>query len=114
VGGVVKAGWFPPVAWGWLLITLSLAIGTAFFAHWLRVFTGPMLVTLLSAIVLQGLGWIKIELPPWLLAVSYAIVGWTVGRDADRADAFALDSAPRGRGPAARGVGSRPDGGRFR
>src|SRR5215467_16203185 len=63
VGGVVKAGWFPPVAWGWLLVTLSLAIGTAFFAHWLRVFTGPMLVTLCSAIVLQGLGWIKIELP---------------------------------------------------
>jgi uncharacterized protein len=76
---VVKAGWFAPVAWGWLLVTLSLAIGTAFLAHWLRVFTGPMLVTLCSAIALQGLGWIKIELPPWLLAVSYAILGWSVG-----------------------------------
>ena len=75
----VKAGWFPPVAWDWLLVTLALAVGTAFFANWLRVFTGPMLMALGLAIVLQGLGWIKIELPPWLLAVSYAIVGWTVG-----------------------------------
>src|SRR5262245_18988424 len=33
-------------------------------------------------------------------------------RDAVRADAFALDSAPRGRRTSARGVGSRPDGGR--
>ena len=95
VGGVVKAGWFPPVAWGWLLVTLSLAIGTAFFAHWLRVFTGPMLVTLCSAIVLQGLGWIKIELPPWLLAVSYAIVGWTVGLGFTRSIVgYALRSLP--------------------
>ena len=78
-GALVKVGWFPPVAWGWLVVTLALAIGTAFFASWIRVFTGPMLVSLCLAIVLQGLGWIKIELPPWLLAISYAIVGWTVG-----------------------------------
>jgi membrane AbrB-like protein len=95
VGGVVKAGWFPPVAWGWLLVTLSLAIGIGFFTHWLRVFTGPMLVTLGSAIVLQSLGWIKIELPPWLLAVSYAIVGWTVGLGFTRSIVgYALRSLP--------------------
>jgi uncharacterized protein len=78
-GAVVKAGWFPPVAWGWLLVTLALAVSTAFFANWLRVFTGPMLVTFGLAVVLQGLGWIRIELPPWLLAVAYAFVGWAVG-----------------------------------
>jgi membrane AbrB-like protein len=76
---VVKLGWFPPVAWGWLVVTLALAVGTALLASRLRVFTGPMLVSLGLAIVLQGLGWIKIEQPPWLLAISYAIVGWTVG-----------------------------------
>lgn len=78
-GAMLKTGWFPPVAWGWLLVTLVLAVSSAFLASWLRVFTGPMLVTLGLAIALQGLGWIKIELPPWLLAVSYAVVGWTVG-----------------------------------
>ncbi len=78
-GAAVKTGWFPPVAWGWLLVTLTLAVGSAFFASWLRVFTGPMLVAMGVAVVLQGVGWIKIELPPWLLAVAYAIVGWTVG-----------------------------------
>ena len=77
--GIAKVGWFPPVAWGWLVVTLTLAVGTALFASWLRVFTGPMLVSLCLAIALQSLGWIKIELPPWLLAICYAIVGWTVG-----------------------------------
>ena len=61
----------------------------------LRVFTGPMLVTLGSAIALQGFGWIKIELPPWLLAVSYAIVGWTVGLGFPRSIVgYALRSLP--------------------
>ncbi len=78
-GAVMKVGWFPPVAWGWLLVTLGLAVGTAFLAHWMRVFTGPMLIALGLAVIAQGLGWITIELPPWLLAVAYAVVGWTVG-----------------------------------
>lgn len=78
-GAVAKAGWFPPVAWGWLAVTLALAVGTALFASWLRVFTGPMLVSFGIAVTLQGFGWIKIELPHWLLVVAYAVVGWTVG-----------------------------------
>ena len=32
-----------------------------------------------AAVILQGLGWIRIELPPWLLAGAYTVVGWTVG-----------------------------------
>lgn len=76
---VVKAGWFPPVQWGWLAVTVVLSVGSALLASWLRVFAGPMLVSLALAISLQGLGWIQIELPHWLLAIAYTIVGWTVG-----------------------------------
>lgn len=94
-GTVLKAGWFPPVAWGWLLVTLALAVGSALVANWLRVFTGPMLVALGLAVILQGLGWIRIELPPWLLAAAYAMVGWTVGLGFTRATVwYALRMLP--------------------
>ncbi len=40
---------------------------------------GAFLVPLVGGIVLTHLGWIVIELPTWLLAASYALVGWNVG-----------------------------------
>ena len=38
-----------------------------------------MLVPLAFGVVLQGGGWLAIELPPWLLAASYALIGWSIG-----------------------------------
>ncbi len=38
-----------------------------------------MLGPLALGVVLQGTGLLKIELPPWLLAMSYALIGWTIG-----------------------------------
>ena len=34
---------------------------------------------LVGGIVLTHLGWMTIELPTWLLAASYALVGWNIG-----------------------------------
>jgi uncharacterized protein len=34
---------------------------------------------MVAGAVLHGSGVMTIELPPWLLAVSYAIVGWNIG-----------------------------------
>ena len=34
---------------------------------------------LFLGIVLQDTGLITIQLPPWLLAISYALVGWSIG-----------------------------------
>lgn len=76
--------WFPPVAWGSLLATMALALGSAWLAARLRIPAGSMLVPLILAIVLQGLGWLTIELPPWLLAASYAFVGWSIGLSFNR------------------------------
>ena len=39
----------------------------------------PLLLPLGLGIALQDAGLLTIELPPWLLAVSYAIVGWSTG-----------------------------------
>jgi hypothetical protein len=44
-----------------------------------RIPAAPLLLPLGLGIVLQDAGLLTIELPPWLLAVSYAIVGWSTG-----------------------------------
>ena len=79
--GVVIAEpvWFPAVAWGPLAGTLALAGAGIFAARRLRVPAGAMLVPLAFGVVLQGGGWLAIELPPWLLAASYALIGWSIG-----------------------------------
>ena len=71
--------WFPPVAWLPLAETLALAIVGPLIARLLRIPAGAFLVPMVGGAVLTHLGWIKIELPTWLLAASYAFVGWNIG-----------------------------------
>ncbi|HVJ51696.1 MAG TPA: AbrB family transcriptional regulator [Aliidongia sp.] len=79
--GSVAAGmvWFPPVAWVSFAETLLLAeIGVA-AGRLLRVPAGSLLLPLAFCAVLQGAGLLTVELPPWLLALCYAMVGWSIG-----------------------------------
>jgi membrane AbrB-like protein len=71
--------WFPPVAWLPLAETLALAIVGPLIARLLRIPAGAFLVPLVGGVVLTHLGWLTIELPTWLLAASYAFVGWNIG-----------------------------------
>ncbi len=71
--------WFPQVAWLPLAETLALAIAGPLIARRLRIPAGAFLVPLVLGIVLTHFGIMKIELPTWLLAASYAFVGWNVG-----------------------------------
>lgn len=71
--------WFPPLAGGALAQTLALAVASAVVARRLRIPAGPMLLSLVAGVALQGVGVLTIELPPWLLAVAYAMVGWSIG-----------------------------------
>lgn len=71
--------WFPTVAWLSLAETLALAIIGPVIAQRLRIPAGAFLVPLVLGIVLTHFGLIRIELPTWLLAASYAFVGWNVG-----------------------------------
>lgn len=88
--------WFPPVDWWALSGTLAL-VGASLVAVWLLkrrslIFILPMI----GGMVLQGAGLMTIELPPWLLAVSYALVGWTIGTRFTRAIlAYAARALPR-------------------
>jgi hypothetical protein len=45
----------------------------------LRIPAGPILLPLAIGVVLQDVGLMSIELPPWLLGISYALVGWNIG-----------------------------------
>lgn len=70
---------FPAFSSSALTITLIIAFGGALGAKYLRVPAGGMLVPFLIAVLLQDFGLVTLELPPWLLAISYIIIGWTVG-----------------------------------
>jgi membrane AbrB-like protein len=80
-GGVAPAAvaWFPPIAWWPFAQTLALVALGAVVAPRLRVPAGPMLLPLGAGTLLQDLGLVTIELPAWLLAISYAMVGWSIG-----------------------------------
>ena len=77
--------WFPPVAWGPFAATLALvAVGMA-ASRVLRLPAVPLLLPMVAGVALQGGGWLTIELPPWLLAVTYTFIGWSIGLRFDRA-----------------------------
>ena len=78
-GTPTTIAWFPAIAWWPFLQTLALVAVGALVAPRLRVPAGPMLLPLGLGTVLQDAGLVTIELPPWLLAISYAMVGWSIG-----------------------------------
>lgn len=82
VGPVADAppvDWFPAISWGPLAATAAVAAAGIAIALRLRVPAGPLLLPLAIGVVLQDVGLLTIELPPWLLAGSYALVGWSIG-----------------------------------
>jgi membrane AbrB-like protein len=70
---------FPPVDWPALAATVALTCLAAYAAVRFRIAGGTIIVPLALGSLLQGLGLLKIELPMWLLAISYALIGWNIG-----------------------------------
>jgi len=73
-GGWLSVGNPVDVAW-----TMLLAFGGALLAQRLRIPAGPMVLPLLLGTVLQATGVLVIELPEVLLALAYAMIGWSIG-----------------------------------
>lgn len=84
-GTTASVAWFPPIALLPFAETLALVALGGFLAPRLAVPAGSMLLPLVVGGLLSGTGALAIELPPWLLAVSYAFVGWSIGLRFDRA-----------------------------
>lgn len=81
----------PTVQWlAWdstrnVALTLLLVAGCVFLARRIRLSAGAMLLPLLAGLTLNSLGWLTIELPPLLMALAYATLGWSVGLRFNRA-----------------------------
>lgn len=71
--------WFPPFHAASLAATLAIAFCGGLFAHTLKIPAGGLLVPMVLAILLGEWGMVEIVLPPWLLAASYALFGWSIG-----------------------------------
>ncbi len=77
--GAAAIVWFPEVHWLPLGETLALAIVGPMIARVLKIPAGAFLVPMVVGIGLAHFDVMTIELPAWLLAASYALVGWNIG-----------------------------------
>ena len=71
--------WFPPLEPVSFLATLALGAGGAILGLKLRLPAGALLAPLFIGAPLAAAHLIAITLPPWLLAIVYALVGWSIG-----------------------------------
>jgi membrane AbrB-like protein len=78
-GGASAVAWFAPTPFWPLAATLALALGGAWAGLKLGVPGGGMLTPMLLALALRLTGLMTVVLPPWLLALAYALVGWAIG-----------------------------------
>lgn len=73
------AFWLAPVHALPFAGTLALALGGAIVGGVLRIPAGPLLLPMVTGAVLRASGLFAFDLPPWLLAIAYGIVGWHIG-----------------------------------
>lgn len=59
--------------------TLVLAVAGPLLAARLKIPAGGLLLPMFVGAVLIRLGWLEVELPPLLLALGYAAIGWRIG-----------------------------------
>ncbi|MEJ0001194.1 MAG: AbrB family transcriptional regulator [Verrucomicrobiota bacterium] len=59
--------------------TIAIGLLGGIIGRFSRIPAGVLLVPMLVGAILHGAGVVTIELPPWLLAISYAFLGWNIG-----------------------------------
>ncbi|MEC5343762.1 AbrB family transcriptional regulator [Brenneria populi] len=70
--------WFPALDWRFPA-TLGVAFCCAWLGRRLRIPSGAMLGPLIVGSALHSSGTLTLQTPEWLLALAYAIIGWSVG-----------------------------------
>jgi len=73
------AAWFPTILPVPFAMTLFVALAGAAAGRLCRLPSGDFLGPLILAVALHIGGGVAFQLPPWLLAATYAVVGWSVG-----------------------------------
>ncbi len=59
--------------------SLAAALAAASVGAWLRIPAGTMLLPLIATTILHVMGYITLQLPEWLLALGYGVIGWRIG-----------------------------------
>jgi membrane AbrB-like protein len=78
-GGRFATGFFPPVHLPDLAATAAIALAGGVLGRAARIPAGILLGPLVLGAALNVLGWVRIELPPAVLVVCFALIGWNVG-----------------------------------
>ena len=71
--------WFAAMHWRDFMWTLAIAVVGGTLGNRLRIPAGGLLVPMIVGAVLEGMGVVSITLPQWLLAMTYAFLGWSIG-----------------------------------
>ena len=71
--------WFPVIHWPAFIETLVFMALCIVVAKKFKIPAGGILVPLFAGAVLKDTGLLDLELPPWLMALSYAFLGWNIG-----------------------------------
>jgi membrane AbrB-like protein len=78
-GGHATTELFPPVDATGLVQTVLLAAASLILTRLLQIKAGALILPMVLGTLLQDVAVWRIELPPVVLAVSYVLVGWTIG-----------------------------------
>lgn len=70
---------FGSVRWLPFAGTLLVIAAGYLIARRVKLPSGPMLITLILGTIIEDTRVLSLELPPWLLALSYAVIGWSIG-----------------------------------
>jgi hypothetical protein len=70
--------WFPSLDWRFPA-TLGVAIVGAWFGPRLRIPSGALLLPMIIGAALHSSGTMALQVPEWLLALAYTLIGWSVG-----------------------------------
>lgn len=71
--------WFPDQPMLGIAQTIVIAVFLALLGQRMRLPGATFLLPIITGMVLMQTGWMQIYLPPWLLAITYAVIGWTIG-----------------------------------
>jgi hypothetical protein len=78
-GTAAAIDWFPQISAAAFAETLAIAALSAVIGVRFKIPAGPLLISLFAGAVLSSTGAVSIILPPWLMAICYALVGWSIG-----------------------------------
>lgn len=85
-----------PVDWAAFSETLLVIAACVGISRVLRLPAGALLITLAGGLLVQNTQLVKLELPPALLMVAYALTGWSIGLRFNRAILlYAAKALPR-------------------